>query len=365
MRNLISSLIIFWVAGIFVGSSASARVWLVPSEAPTIQAGIDSASVGDIIEISCGTYYEYDIALKSGITLRSATEQPDCVTVDAQQLGHVMASQQDDSINLIGLTFTNGLSWSPIPSIGAYGAGLLCNRSSISVTNCVFRDNYAWGPGGGIYCGSYMPYVAPSHISVTNCLFYGNHGASGGGISVGIEGTADVVGCVFNSNSANGSGGAVGVYEGMLALRQCTLFANTVLNGIPPDSGGGVAVEFGIADLEKCIIAGSLNGEAVFSENSETNLVCCDLYGNAGGDWVGEIAAQVEINGNFSADPCFCSADLGDFHLCGDSWCLPGNHPWGCDALVGALGAGCSSCECGGPVNTEATTWGNLKAIFR
>ena len=28
-------------------------------------------------------------------------------------------------------------------------------------------------------------------------------------------------------------------------------------------------------------------------------LSCSDLYGNAGGDWIGTFAPQVELNGNF------------------------------------------------------------------
>lgn len=47
---------------------STARTWYVPADAPTIQAGIDSATTGDVVEIACGVYCEYDIQVKPGIT---------------------------------------------------------------------------------------------------------------------------------------------------------------------------------------------------------------------------------------------------------------------------------------------------------
>jgi hypothetical protein len=45
----------------------------------------------------------------------------------------------------------------------------------------------------------------------------------------------------------------------------------------------------------------------------EMTIACTNIWGNHGGDWVGCVADQAHIDGNFSADPLFCDADLGDF----------------------------------------------------
>ena len=83
---------------------------------------------------------------------------------------------------------------------------------------------------------------------------------------------------------------------------------------------------------------------------SSIDLNCCDVYGNVGGDYVGGIAGQNGVDGNFSADPLLCGdANPGDpYTLVANSPCAEGSNP-GC-GQVGARGAGCAvEWQGGGP----------------
>jgi hypothetical protein len=92
------------------------------------------------------------------------------------------------------------------------------------------------------------------------------------------------------------------------------------------------------------IVAFSAEGEGVSAAGPCPTLRCCDLFGNAGGDWIGCLAEQLDpVYGNISEDPLFCDPATGDLHLREDSPCAPfsPSNP-DCD-LVGAWPVGCES----------------------
>jgi len=68
--------------------------------------------------------------------------------------------------------------------------------------------------------------------------------------------------------------------------------------------------------------------------------VCTDIFGNAGGDWVSNLADQADQNGNICLDPLFCDPTNGNFFLQEGSPCLPDFNPT-C-GLIGAHPQGCS-----------------------
>lgn len=110
--------------------------------------------------------------------------------------------------------------------------------------------------------------------------------------------------------------------------------------------------------IENTIIAFSSSGEAIMGCRFVT-LSCCDLYGNAGGDWVGIIADQYGISGNICEDPLFCDPANEDFTIQCDSPCAPFTPPNVECHLIGAWPIGCG----GTPVTS--TTWGGIKAMFK
>lgn len=68
-------------------------------------------------------------------------------------------------------------------------------------------------------------------------------------------------------------------------------------------------------------------------------MTCCDLWGNASGDWTSRIADQYGVRGNISACPFFCNPDSLELYVAGDSPCAPSANP-DC-GLIGAWGVGC------------------------
>ncbi len=94
--------------------------------------------------------------------------------------------------------------------------------------------------------------------------------------------------------------------------------------------------------LMGCIVASSAGGVGVYVDDSSgASIVCTDIHGNAGGDWVGPIAELLGQDGNICEDPLFCDPEGGDFTLAAGSPCLPDFNP-DC-GLMGAHGLGCDT----------------------
>lgn len=121
--------------------AARATTRYVPAQFPSIQAGIDASSAGDTVLIACGRYWWGGedsgdpatglIRLKSGITVRSVTGLPECVTIDAEARGRVFWCDGVDDARLEGITIANGRATGPWP-VGMGGA-IWCARSSLAM----------------------------------------------------------------------------------------------------------------------------------------------------------------------------------------------------------------------------------------
>ncbi len=173
----------------------SATVIHVPADQGTIQAGIDAAAAGDTVEVACGTYYEYDIVMKSGVYLTSATGLPDCVTIDAQSLGNVLICEGvDAAASIVGFTLTNGQARTDYPYNGR-GGGVYCIGSDPRFRHVTFTNSTASSRGGGMFCRE-------SDSLLEDVSFTGNDPA---GLWVSMY-------CSVAVDSATFAGNALGVY---------------------------------------------------------------------------------------------------------------------------------------------------------
>ncbi|MCK4546467.1 MAG: right-handed parallel beta-helix repeat-containing protein [Candidatus Eisenbacteria sp.] len=326
------------------------RVWHVPADAPTIQAGIDSALCGDSVLVACGTYYDCThmtpdsfltcVIMKSGICLSSETGEADCVTIDAQDEGRVIYCGNVDSTAIIeGFTLTRG--YVSLPSHGG-GAGMYCSESSPRLTNCTLRLNEAYGQdalGGGMFCRS------SSCPILRNCVFSMNEATRHGGAMWCQQNSSPrLTNCVFSRNTAcTGSGGGMYLSNSSPTLTNCTFALCCTTD--PPDPGGAMYCRIGSSPtLQNTIIAFTRSASVAYCDGtSNATLTCCDVYGNEGGDWVGCFADQYGINGNISEDPLFCDPENDDYRLQPGSPCAPFSEPNPeCD-LIGALPVGCGA----------------------
>ncbi len=107
--------------------------------------------------------------------------------------------------------------------------------------------------------------------------------------------------------------------------------------------GAGAGLWIGAAQgvtVENTIIAASTQGQAITCHVGIVMMSCNDIFGNAGGDYVGCISGSEGVDGNISADPQFCDAGGEAFTLNAASPCAPANAPPGC-GLIGAFDVGC------------------------
>ncbi len=308
----------------------------------TITEGLDAAAQGDTVLVAPGTYSpdreaSFPIEMKSGVVLVSEAGA-EATIIDAEQQDRVMnCVDVDDSTVVDGFTLTGGSANT--------GGGMLIEGEQYPaplITNVIFADNSAY-EGGGMYTSWYCD------ATVSNCVFTGNTAAgSGGGLSVDLY-APELTDCIFEGNTAAEYGGGMMVY--IFPLRDeepptripggLTFVGNSA--GL---SGGAVYVastHYGTAFDNTIMAFNTGGGAADCFATSSIDLDCCDVYGNVGGDYVGGIAGQNGIDGNFSEDPRFCeegnSAD--PYTLADDSPCAAENNP-GC-GRVGARGVGCPS----------------------
>ncbi len=227
---------------------------------------------------------------------------------------------------------------SPILVIAAFtgnealngGAIYLENESNPSMTYCTFEGNATQvdldGFGGAVMSTASSP-------ALMNCRFVSNAADSVGGAMYFSEGTPTLDRCIYAGNAAQ-LGGGIGFANCSPDVGKCTLYGNEAGVG-----GGLYLIEGSSFAVDNTIIAFGTAGEALYADpatSCEALLSCCDLFGNAGGDWVGGLEEQLGVNGNFSLDPFFCDAPAGDFHLWNYSPCSQA----GC-GQIGAEGVGC------------------------
>ncbi|TMA58756.1 MAG: hypothetical protein E6J75_04665 [Deltaproteobacteria bacterium] len=212
------------VAALFLASPAGAVNVTVPGDFNTIQAAIDGAPDGAIVQVAPGHYAE-SLRLEGigrSLTLRGNPADPAQVVVDAggAAVSTVMVDDCGGDVVLEGLTITGGTG------IDGYGGGLYMRNSDAVFRNCVFRGNAGRMDGGGAF-------ILTSGGFFKDCTFQQNTAVRfGGGMALNLGATTIFDGCAFVENESGtgdpilGWGGGIESNDSSPTLIGCTIARN-------------------------------------------------------------------------------------------------------------------------------------------
>jgi len=251
----------------------------------TIQAAIDAAVTGDVIEVEQGTYYEVINFNGTDITLTS-TDPENWYVVENTVINaslfvpptHAVEFSGSETSNclLAGFTITGGTS-----------SGVRGNGTLAAITHCIIEGNQTDTNGGGLFdCDG----------DILNCIVRNNNAGSsgsGGGLS---ECDGSIVNCLVYENEAN-SGGGLNDCDGLIV--NCTIVNNTA------------------------------EGLYACSNGASCNTFNCIVWGNTGSQWSGGVIPNYSCIenwttggvGNINTNPDFINP-ADNFRLQSGSLCI-------------------------------------------
>ena len=270
----------------------------------SVNAAIDAAEDGDVIQLAAETYLEGSPIDTNGkaITIRGTIDKAGdpASTLDGGGSHGVLECSSGEGADTIfedlvirhgnalfgaGMLNTNGSS----PTLrnclftgnaGSVGGGMaIISHGNPTLTDCLFVDNSADQDGGGG-----IAIVGDCHPILTNCRFIGNSaGTDGGGILFVAKCEATIVGCSFTENTATRAGGGVAISADSVAvLDDCIFTDNSAVI-----QGGGLSVratpEKEDTTLSDCLFTGNeaFSGGAIYHEACTPTLTGCRFTANA------------------------------------------------------------------------------------
>ena len=275
-----------------VVGAASAVTLRVPSEYPSVQAGIEAAVDGDTVLVAPGVYYETINFSGKDITVTSTDPNDRGIVgytiLNAEQDGSVVTFENGETpaAVLTGFTLTGGFGTLNNSFEGGgnifWGGGIYCLRASPTITKNVIAGNRGpvvlgntvadtrIGYGGAIAC-------IESNAIVSHNIIRGNSGFVGGGFIL-YTGQA-----VFQNNLVYDNSAYIG---GGVCLIGGSLIGNTIVGNDcsqgPGDGQGGNAYilfepQLGNVLMVNNIIANAPSGGGMIMRGSwQSAVISCN-----------------------------------------------------------------------------------------
>jgi len=367
--------------GLLLVSALGATVIKVPSEQPTIQAGLNAANYGDTVLVAPGRYKERIVwPARDGIRLQSELgRDTTIIEADTGDYGISLSGGQTRATEIRGFTVTNSrqagiYSHMSSPSVldnrltrcgwhGLYliyadnvlvkgnevcgnvqdsianyqeGAGIFVSASNNSshpeiCYNYVHHDSLGgayYSMGAGIYCEAsalvYQNWVDSNYVRGYSWLGYGY----GGGICLAGMNTHPLVfSNLITRNKVDTwykFGGGIYVSFSPTLVINNTVVGNICTSGGYPE-GGGLYNEFCTTYVRNNIIASNTagSGSGVYNADYGSSAIVSghnDYYGNS-------LYNCAMGPGDITQNPLFVSGTHGGFYLSQTAAGQPGNSP--------------------------------------
>ena len=251
----------------------------IPTDQPTIQAGINAAHNGDTVLVAPGTYYE-NIDFKGKAITVTSSAGPAATIIDGGSTGAAVTFKtgETSSSTISGFTIQHGGSF--------YLSGVI---------------NFI----GSVYLQGSTPTILNNIITLSNCWGIASYYSAPLIQNNTISATQDPQGsCSFGGGAAILVWGGINDQYNQSGINSGQILGNTIENNVESgleDAGGnggaGIAVWGGTAIIENNIIRNNASpggsGGAINFVNSEGTLIAQNLiYGNSAGCGGGAIATD-------------------------------------------------------------------------
>ena len=327
----------------------------------TITGGISAAMKDDIVLVADGLYQgpgNRDISVPYPLIIKSANGPENCIidsegSLEQPHRGFYLGSSAGKSTAINGFSIINGFA--PVQYIGRlareYGGGIVSDRSSPHVINCIFRGNDAEYHGSAICCNE-------SDIVISGCRFINNSMRdTGGDIIYSLNSSPVITDCEIIENqgvsiyATSKSGGPCYpvITNCIISKNRRGVFASncTMRNCLVSDNGDtGCRVSGTLNTFVNCTIVGHemfgifhasghelppppeqllVTNSIVWGNNHNISKSAHDpieilvSYSDIQSGWPGQ--------GNSGGDPGFVAPGEGDYHLRADSFCVDAGDP--------------------------------------
>jgi hypothetical protein len=225
-----------------------ARAWEVrvdgTGDAPTIQAGIDSATDGDVVLVHRGTYYEHLDFRGKNVNVRSSDGPQRTVVDGSHSSGSVITfrSKESQEAVLEGFTIMGGTGTFVPDAALVAGGGIFCQNAGPSIIGNIISDNTAGFPargfGGGLLVDGTRDFHPLASPRIEGNSFLRNRAATNGGALMIGDAEVTITGNLFRDNECRYDGGAV--YLAMGQPGTARFLDNQFYSNVAGDHGGAI-----------------------------------------------------------------------------------------------------------------------------